>query len=181
MGVYKYCFIFRDEGLSSETCNGSFASETFEVNVFGVDDRNEAIGIAKDAVAKGTKLIELCGDFDQNNADKIKSATENKADVRFVTFDPDEFKKFDDMESEENYGFIIMADGFNPEKDHLELADNSVKIIGVSTIEQACEKAKEIVDGGIDSIELCSAFDGEKASKVIAAIAGRVPVGYAKK
>lgn len=181
MGAFKYCFMMIGEGLSPENCTGSFASDTFEVNVYGVETDDAACEVAKKEVDNGVELIELCGDFDQEKAQKISAAIDNRADVRFVNYDNEELIKLKTMTSDENYAFIIMVDGFNPGMHQIALLDGTTKIIGVSNLEQACEQAKQLAGCDIDFIELCSAFDCDMAAEVIAAVNGKVPVGYARK
>jgi hypothetical protein len=48
----------------------------------------------------------------------------------------------------------------------------------VSTFEQACEVAKQVVTEGVTSIELCGAFQEKGKQMVVDAIACDVPVGY---
>jgi len=181
MGAFKYCFMMIGEGLSPENCSGSVASDTFEANVYGVETDDAACEVAKNEVENGAELIELCGDFDQVKAQKIRAAIDNKADVRFVDYDNKELKKLNEAASLENYAFIMMVDDFNPGMHQLALADGTVKIIGVGNVEQACEQAKQLAGCDIDFIELCSAFDCDMTAEVIAAINGKVPVGYARK
>ena len=181
MNPCQYCFIFKGEGLSPENCSGSFSSESFKVTVFGVDTFENAVHVAKKSVDSGVTLVELCGDFNQEIADQIRLAINNKATVRFVSYDPEELKKLELLESDENYGFIIMDEGLEPDKNLIKLLDDSVYITGVSNIEQACECAKGLVKNNINFIELCSAFDQPEALAVIEAINGKVPVGYSRK
>jgi len=96
--------------------------------------------------------VELCGDFNQEVADQIRLAIKNKAEVKFVSYDLEELKKLEKLDSDENYAFIIMDEG-------LELGKHLNKV---------------------NFIELSSAFDQQKALSVIKSIDAEVPVGYAR-
>ena len=52
-------------------------------------------------------------------------------------------------------------------------------MVGVETVDQACDAAKELVKSGVQMIELCGGFDEEAVQRVIDAIDGQVPVGAA--
>lgn len=75
------------------------------------------------------------------------------------------------------FAFIIMGD-FDFEKDYAQIHNGTAQIVGVSTIDEACQAAGKLCDDGIDCIELCGAFGAEGARKVIQATNNSVPVGY---
>lgn len=78
--------------------------------------------------------------------------------------------------------YIVLTPGLN-KKDHftqIDSADLTNYMVGVSSVEEACEVAKELVAKGVILIELCSGFDEEKAAKVYKEIDGAVDVGLAK-
>ena len=75
------------------------------------------------------------------------------------------------------FAFIIMGN-FDSGKDHAEMQGESVRMIGVSSIEEACKVAKGLQAQGIDCIELCGAFEESGARKVIEATNNKIPVGY---
>ncbi|HIQ59121.1 MAG TPA: hypothetical protein IAB22_06680 [Candidatus Merdivicinus intestinavium] len=76
-----------------------------------------------------------------------------------------------------NYAFLIMGD-YSPLRDRASMAGESVRMIGVSGLEEACRIAGELAAEGIDCIELCGAFGEKGARKVIEAAGGKIPVGY---
>ncbi|MBT4286054.1 MAG: hypothetical protein HOD92_01860 [Deltaproteobacteria bacterium] len=53
MNPCQYCFIFKEEGPSPKNCSGSFSSKSITVNVFSIDTFENAINVAKRAVASG--------------------------------------------------------------------------------------------------------------------------------
>ena len=75
------------------------------------------------------------------------------------------------------FAYMIMGPDFKPERDRAEIPE--VRIIGVSSLEEACAEAVSLTEAGIDCIELCGAFGPEGAMRIIDAVENRVPVGYA--
>lgn len=73
--------------------------------------------------------------------------------------------------------FLIMGP-FNPQQDHGEIAGGLAQIIGVSSLEEACQTAAGLEQAGVECFELCGAFGPEGAKAVMDATGGRVPVGY---
>ena len=77
------------------------------------------------------------------------------------------------------YGFILRDDGFtSPKSTTLECPGLLMEITGVLDFETACAKAKKMADVGVDFIELCGDFGEEHSQEIIAAVEGRIPVGY---
>lgn len=79
------------------------------------------------------------------------------------------------------WAFIYKTAGCSPETHFAELLSETRRslIYGVSSIEEGCELAREImVTEDCKLIELCGGFGAEGARKVIAAVDGQIPVGY---
>lgn len=78
------------------------------------------------------------------------------------------------------YGFILKAPGYNPLMDqaNLKTVGFDARVIAVSTVEEACAAAKELVADGVELIELSGGFGKAGVEAVIAAIDCPVPVGY---
>jgi riboflavin synthase len=76
--------------------------------------------------------------------------------------------------------FIYISKGASPALHHSvhETEQHRLFVYGVPDIEEGCVVAKKLVDEGCRIIELCGGFGPEGARRVIAAIDGRVPVGY---
>ena len=77
------------------------------------------------------------------------------------------------------FAFMIMGEGFHPDKDRASIHGGTAQIIGVSSLDEACEEAIKLKDEGIGCIELCGAFGTEGAMRVIDAVQNSLPVGYA--
>ena len=75
------------------------------------------------------------------------------------------------------FAFIILGN-FNSENDQASIHNGSAKIIGVSSIDEACRSAIALKNEGVSCIELCGAFMEEGARKVIEATDNEVAVGY---
>lgn len=76
--------------------------------------------------------------------------------------------------------FLYMGRGLDPAR-HCAAIPGSraeTRMVGVSTLEEACRIAAQVADEGAYLIELCGAFGEEGARAVIAATQNRVPVGY---
>lgn len=77
------------------------------------------------------------------------------------------------------YGFILRDDGFiKPKSTTLECPGLLVEITGVLDFDSACSEARKMADDGVDFIELCGDFGAEHAQEIIAAVEGRIPIGY---
>ena len=77
------------------------------------------------------------------------------------------------------YGFILRDEGFvQPKCTTLECPGLLMEITGVADFETACLEAKKMADDGVNFIELCGDFAEEHTKDIIAAVDGRIPVGY---
>ena len=75
------------------------------------------------------------------------------------------------------FAFLIMGD-YDSVRDQASIHGESARIIGVSSIQGACEAAEKLCREGIGCIELCGAFGPDGARQVIEATGNRIPVGY---
>jgi 2-keto-3-deoxy-6-phosphogluconate aldolase len=58
------------------------------------------------------------------------------------------------------------------------MEDGVTSIVGVKSMDEACETAKKLAEEGIDAIEVCGAFKEEGTRKLIEATGGKIPIGY---
>ncbi|WP_028583119.1 DUF6506 family protein [Desulfogranum mediterraneum] len=78
------------------------------------------------------------------------------------------------------YGYIIKAPGYALGEKGATLESDAFKsnIIGVGSVEEACEAARQLVQQGVTLIELCSGFKAPDAQLIFDAIEGGAKVGY---
>jgi hypothetical protein len=81
-----------------------------------------------------------------------------------------------------SYGFIFLGPGTDSAVDRavIERSGFRTTLIAVPELSQAPQVARELVDAGVQLVELCGAFDQTATDEVIKAIAGRVPVGVVR-
>ncbi len=72
------------------------------------------------------------------------------------------------------FGFIVTGDDFTQ---YQGTETFSMKVVGVKSASQGPQVAKEMVEEGIQLIELCGGFSPVWAGKVLEAIDYKVPVG----
>jgi hypothetical protein len=79
-----------------------------------------------------------------------------------------------------NYGFIIKGPDYDWDKDNVCVNSKSFSstIIAVSSLEEACKAADNLVKLGVDVIELCGWFGKEWYKKISSHVHNKVPVGY---
>lgn len=83
--------------------------------------------------------------------------------------------------SQFKFAFLIMTPDHDSAVDRVMIEKPSCKsvVVGVNSIEDACARAKELIESGaVNKIELCGAFGKDGARRVNQALGGGVPVGY---
>jgi hypothetical protein len=75
------------------------------------------------------------------------------------------------------FAFLILGN-FNVDEDRAAVHNGSAQIIGVSTLDEACETARKLYEDGISCIEVCGAFGPDGARRIIEATENKIPVGY---
>jgi hypothetical protein len=78
------------------------------------------------------------------------------------------------MESNVRWAFIYTLDPDEPQRRD---ALGSLVCVGVRSIEEGASVARQLVEEGVELIELCGGFGGEGLGAFVAAVEGRVPVG----
>lgn len=75
------------------------------------------------------------------------------------------------------FAFMIMGERYD--KTAFETAPEAdLRVVSVPDIESACEAAKQLVEEGVDVLELCGAFRLEGATAILEATQGKVGVSY---
>lgn len=79
----------------------------------------------------------------------------------------------------QRWGFIYTLGGPSTEvrRDAIGSAECELLCRGVPSVDDAPAVAKELLDEGVQLIELCGAFAGPGLAAVLAAVGDRVPVG----
>ena len=72
------------------------------------------------------------------------------------------------------YAFLVMGD-YDCRRDRAEIRNGSTRIVGVSSVEEACETARALQAEGVACIELCGAFGEAGARRVITPRAAPCP------
>lgn len=78
------------------------------------------------------------------------------------------------------YGYIILGDGYQAAQHRATISSPqfSSHIICAETVKEAIIIAKQMVQDGIEVIELCGEFGQSGAFQIVNAINCKVPVGY---
>ncbi len=77
------------------------------------------------------------------------------------------------------FGFIVSGKDLDPTRNRMTMASGSFTMIavGVSSPEQCMRVALEMVDDGVQLLELCGGFGPKWTAKILDAIGGKIPVG----
>ena len=176
--MFKFAFIMNIPGESPKTYSKVYENAESYSLFAGTGDMDMAAGLVKQLAGEGFEVINLCGDFDDDITKKFMEITENKMRILHADFFPEEMKKLEAQASLKEYGIICIVRGLEQmESFDLLSEDCNTRLMLIRDLDQACSAAVELVNKGIDFIELCSWFDKEKTQAIIAAINGKVPVG----
>ena len=75
------------------------------------------------------------------------------------------------------YMFVNPAADSTEHRAVIETPTSQISVIGVSSIEEAARIAKQLVQEGIELIELCGGFGYDGAKKIHDEVGGQIPVG----
>jgi len=77
------------------------------------------------------------------------------------------------------FGFIVTGAGLDPTQNRLVMNSDAFEMIavGVEKPEHGVEVARQLVEDGIQLLELCGGFGPVWTAKIIEAVKGRIPVG----
>lgn len=80
------------------------------------------------------------------------------------------------------YAFIMMSGTLTPEVFDVlhDTEGDYTRLLAVNSFKMAVETAKQLADEGYEHLDLCGAFNAEKAQKVRESTDGRLDVHYAK-
>lgn len=86
MEPIKFAFILTGGNKHPHPDYLMFDNEKNTTKICGVDTIETAYEVAKELVAEGYNLIELCGDFQKDGAQKVIDAVEGKAKIGYVIY-----------------------------------------------------------------------------------------------
>jgi drug/metabolite transporter (DMT)-like permease len=183
MSITKYAFIMNSESLSPALYAGALETVDFKATFIAVNSLEMAKEEASRFAESGVVQLDLCGDYDLVKAEEIGEFAGKELSVSYMTYLPEELEKLSGLSSMQNYGILLLHKSFDAAKNRLILRaeEFDTYVIGAGSMEQAVFSAKELVEKGIDFIELSSHFSPSMAKELIAKIDGKVPVGFAEK
>ncbi len=79
-----------------------------------------------------------------------------------------------------NYGYIILGNDYDAKQHHAKISSPNFNstVICTETVSQAIDIAQQMVNDGIEVIELCGGFGQSGAFQIVNAINCKVPVGF---
>ena len=74
------------------------------------------------------------------------------------------------------FAYFILGSSFDPACDRATIADGKATIVGVPSVDVACEVARELAAEGVVAIDVCGGFGEKGTRRIIEATEGRVCV-----
>ena len=174
----KYAFIFDSDIPSGEDffCQLGFGNELNYVA--GVSPVEAAIPLAQKLAAQGYTAMGFCGSFDEELIGKIQEAVGDGVTLSSMKFLPEQMEMLNAMESFQEYGVLIQAEGLTGNARFLLSNDRcNTKVCFTPNWEMAKEGVKELVDEGIYFIECCGWFKEPMIRELIEIAGGNIPIG----
>ena len=80
----------------------------------------------------------------------------------------------------QQYGFIVKDKSYDyhNDKSSMNTKEFFTEIVGVSSDDEAVLVAKEMINRGVQVIELCGGFGSKSAEYIIAQLDTNIPIGY---
>jgi len=179
MTKFKYAFIMNSATQTPETYKEIHENRNSYFLIAAVNSMEMAAELARELSEKEFTVIDLCGDFDEEKAAVIAEAAGGKIEVGYAKYSSEDLEKLDALESMTEYGVILMESSLPEiEWSRLECDEFKTTVAFVNSLESACTAAAEMIEDGVNFIEMCGWFDEEKTKEVIKSIGGAVPVGY---
>lgn len=174
----KYAFIFDADLPSGDDffCQVGFGQEI--CLVAGVSPVEAAIPLAKELTAKGFDTMGFCGAFDDDMIALIQEAVGPDVALRQMNFLPEQLDLFSEMDSFQEYGVLIQADGLTSNARFLLKNDCcNAKICFTPDWAHAKEAVKELYEEGIYFIECCGWFKEPMIREMLTMTCGTIPIG----
>ncbi|ARD44879.1 DUF6506 family protein [Colwellia sp. PAMC 21821] len=90
MALQRYGFIVKSADLEMFKHHSRLASENFDMSISGVNSVEQAQLVAQEMLTKGIQLIELCGAFSAEDAQRIREAINDHIPVGYVQYTAEE-------------------------------------------------------------------------------------------
>ena len=84
MSQFQYGYLIKAPGYTKAEKRVQLESEQFKSTIVGVGSIEEGCAAAKEMVAAGVSLLELCSGFKKDDAEKIHQAVDGQAKVGFI-------------------------------------------------------------------------------------------------
>jgi hypothetical protein len=99
MKFNNYAYIFLGPGLDPVKDRKQITAPNFTFTVVGIDfnDKEKVVGVAKELIAEGAQMIELCGGFGPVWIAKVMEATHNQVPIGGVFYGPEARKPLVDL------------------------------------------------------------------------------------
>ena len=95
--LQRYGFIVKAPGYDAKNANQTMVTKGFITKMVGVSSDDEAMVVAKEMIADGIEVIELCGGFGEQSAQKIIAALDSNVPIGYVCFSESENRKLEDL------------------------------------------------------------------------------------
>ncbi|WP_028021588.1 DUF6506 family protein [Enterovibrio calviensis] len=93
--ISRYGFIIKSPDYQQEQHQSVIESPLFRTEILGVSSDDQALGAAQKLIANGAQVVELCGGFGQESAEKIIAKLDSDIPIGYVQFSEQEMKKLD--------------------------------------------------------------------------------------
>ena len=165
----KYAFLENVPDLSVDGYSDCFDDGEWLSLVAGLNGVEQVLEYAKELIADGYSLINLCGDFNEEHVAELMKDAPEGTEIHFAALD-----------QYIEYGQIIFGGVEDPVHLELQAPEMNTHTVFIKDLEQAIREAERFAEAGVDGIELCSGFDLDMTKAIIAAVEAidpKIPVG----
>lgn len=176
--MFKFAFIENIPGVSPETHSCVHENEESYNLIAGTDSFKMTASFAKKLNQEGIDVIDLCGDFTAKDVRNLSKSIGETVKINCASYFPSEMEKLEKLEDLQEYGIVVVTRGMEETAAYElnnEVCNSHIRF--AKDLESAKKAAVELVEKGVNFIELCSFFNNERTREIIDAIGGKVPVG----
>ncbi len=176
----KYAFLENVPNLSVDGYSDCFDDGEWLSLVAGLNGVEQVLEYAKELIADGYSLINLCGDFNEEHVAELMKDAPEGTEIHFAAYLPEELRKLEALDQYIEYGQIIFGGVEDPVHLELQAPEMNTHTVFIKDLEQAIREAERFAEAGVDGIELCSGFDLDMTKSIIAAVEAidpKIPVG----